>query len=199
MNLSMLSPPSQVLLRNKEYLTEGRWLLVNPADSQIFEELVDCQLAGFHQYYQVYQACLNCRFGSQQNFGAEYKTDEPFDGAVIYLAKAKQHNQMLLANIATQLKPGGQLLLVGENKAGIKSAGKMLEKFGRPQKVDSARHCALYAVVLEKPAQAFDIQSWCQQISIEIDELTYPIVTLPGVFSSEHLDSGTQLLLQSVI
>lgn len=192
----MLSAPSQVLLRNTEHLEQGHWLLVNPADNQIFTELSDCHVTGFHQYFDQYQACLNTQ--APQLFAAICKLDEELDGAVIYLSKAKQHNQMLLANIAPLLKPGGQLLLVGENKAGIKSAGKLLEQFGQPNKLDSARHCTLFAVQIEKPAEPFDISKWQRKLDLTVDDIQFSIVTLPGVFSAEHLDPATELLLNNI-
>lgn len=198
MAFSVLSAPSQVLMRNRSIFEQGKWLLVNPSDSQIFAELSDCELDGFHQYYPIYQSCIGLSTGYSHEFAAACPAQANYDGVVIYLAKSKQHNAMLLQNISCCIKSGGQLLLVGENKAGIKSVGKMLQQFGKPQKVDSARHCALFAVGIEKPRQDFELKDWCQTLNIQIDDIRYPIVTLPGVFSFEHLDPGTELLLRSV-
>lgn len=198
MTLSVLTAPSQVLLRNRSIFEKGQWLLVNPSDSQIFAELSDCELDGFHQYYPVYQSCIGSGTGNRHEFAAACRAQANYDGAVIFLAKSKQHNAMLLQNISCCIKPGGQLLLVGENKAGIKSAGKMLQQLGKPQKVDSARHCVLFAVGIEKHCRGFEIKDWCQTLNIRIDDINYPVITLPGVFSSEHLDPGTELLLRSI-
>lgn len=196
--MSGLSAQSQVLLRNQEILAQGKWLLVNPTDEDIFIQLADYDLNGYHQYWQPYQACLAKGVKAQQTFAASFEQDESFDGVVIYISKAKQQNAMLLANVAAKLKPQGQLLLVGENKGGIKSAGKQLEKYGIVQKIDSARHCALYGAQLANQAAEFSLRDWQQVLDIHVAGLHFSIVTLPGVFSYEHLDPATHMLLENL-
>ena len=72
---------------------------------------------------------------------------------------------MLLANIARFIKPNGQLLLVGENKEGIKSAAKLLEPFGeRVNKLDSARHCSLFCTEVSTQVPDFNIEDWLETV-----------------------------------
>ena len=64
---------------------------------------------------------------------------------ILFLPREKERLEFLLHFIATHLPAGGQLWLVGENKAGIKSAETRLkQRFSKVQKRDSARHCVLY-------------------------------------------------------
>jgi 16S rRNA (guanine1207-N2)-methyltransferase len=57
-------------------------------------------------------------------------------------------------------------------------------------KIDSARRCGLYYGRVETRPQ-FDPQAWWQ--SYTLDDLT--VKTLPGVFSRDDLDVGSELLL----
>lgn len=193
----MLANASQVLVRNAELFSEGRWLLVNPPEGHIFKQLDAELLEGFHQYFDIYQQSVKLTSEENQTFSAVFETPNQFDGAVVYMPKAKQHAKMLLANIAALVKPGGQLMLVGENKEGIKSAAKLLEPYGaRVNKLDSARHCSLFCTQVNDHVAPFNMNDWQQTFTIKAGSLAYPIVSLPGVFSHGELDMGTALLLE---
>ncbi len=192
----MLSPASQVLIRNEHLFSEGRWLLVNPTDGFIFQQLSNPNICGFHQFYDVYQQTGE---GDKQYFGAAYQAQEAFDGAVIYMPKAKEHAQMLIANAAACLKPGALLMLVGENKGGVRSAPKLLEAYGNgTNKLDSARHCSLFATQLKDQSFSFNLKKWEKQLTFTVNNVALTICSLPGVFSHGELDSGTQMLLDNV-
>lgn len=192
---------SQVILRNHELMGSGRWLIANAQDAEVFDELKQqsaARFCGFHQYFGVYQGCNDPQ---QHKFGAEYRLEHqpPFDGALMVLPKAKAQAKMLLANLATVVKSGGTLLLVGENNTGGKSAGKLLECWGENViKQDSARHCSLYSTTLQIQNKAFDLQTYLNHFEVEVNATRFPVVSLPGVFSHKSLDPGTQLLLEHI-
>lgn len=191
----MLSAPSQLLLRNADIFNQGQWLLVNPADSAIFQELDNPQLFGFHQYFDIYQQCQ----GNQHEFAAFYPLQQQFDGIVIYMPKAKAQLKMLLAHLAPLVKAGGSLMLVGENNSGVKSAAKLMNDFGsKANKVDSARHCGLFSSLISEPVPEFNQQDYLQSQHIDIQGKTLEIKSLPGVFSFTELDAATELLLQNL-
>ena len=125
----MLTLPSKILLRSEHLLQQGRWLLVNPCDGDVFSELDNPQVYGFHQYFDIYQDSVKHTGTDKHTFAASYPCEAIFDGVVVYMPKSKAQAQMLLANVASCLKPNATLLLVGENKGGIKSAPKLLEPF----------------------------------------------------------------------
>ena len=193
----MLSNASQVLVRNEELFSKGKWLLINPPEANIFRQL-NCQdLAGFHQYFDVYEQAIKLNVPEKHSFAAVFESEDKFDGAVVYMPKAKQHAKMLLANIASIVKPGGQLMLVGENKEGIKSAAKLLEPFGdRVNKLDSARHCSLFCTQINEGVPAFNLQAWAHEYEIRVNNQHFSLYSLPGVFSHGELDPGTALLLE---
>lgn len=191
----MLTAASQVLLRNADYFEKGKWALVNPYDAAIFTHLDSADLIGLHQYHDQYSAALQTN--RTQYFAAAFELDSLLDGAVIYLPKAKQQLDMLIANMRYLIKPGGQLMIVGENKAGIKSVDKLLQKhFQQVNKLDSAKHCALICGELAKPAEGkFDISHYVVERSYQVNHESLVICSLPGVFGHKQFDPGTQQLL----
>ncbi len=195
----MLSPASQVLIRNQEIFESGKWLVVNPSDSQISAELNHCDISYFHQYFDIYQQSSRAAKDNQHFFGAAYPAKQIFDGVVIYMPKSKEQLKMLIANASACLHASGNLLLVGENKGGIKSGAKLLESVGNQvNKLDSARHCALFACQNDKPANGFDINQWQTVYKLSVAGLDFKVCSLPGVFNHGSLDLGTQLLLENL-
>ncbi|WP_371193987.1 methyltransferase [Glaciecola sp. SC05] len=194
----MLSLPSQLLLRNRELFDTGRWAIVNPSDTAIFAEL-GSNIMGLHQQFDSYKA-MHAIAPEMHLFSAAFSREqigEAFDGVVIYMPKAKQHLDMLLANMAHLIKPNSLLMVVGENKGGIKSVAKQLEKFGHLiNKLDSAKHCGLITCTVETVPPSFDIGAYGVVRSYDVNALALKIYSLPGVFGHKQFDPGTQLLLQ---
>lgn len=193
----MLAATSQLLCRSSELFSHGRWLLVNPADKAIFSQFTNSEIYGFHQYFDIYQQCQLAQ-PNRHFFAPAISADQHYDGIVIYMPKAKQQLKMLLANAVTKLHKNGLLLLVGENNSGVKSAAKLMSSYGNQvNKLDSARHCALFAVEYNGQAKAFDLDNWLLQTQVQINACSFPVLSLPGVFSHGELDAGTSLLLHN--
>ena len=193
----MLSGSSQLLERNQELFAQGEWLLVNPTENAVFDVLDNANVSGFHQYFDVYQTCQNLH--QKQYFAALMpKLGAGFDGVVIYLPKAKAHTQMLIANAMDVVKSNGIIAIVGSNDSGIKSIGKMLKnQFSQVQKYDAARHCALW-LVNNDAQKPFKTEEYEKVSTYIIDDAEWRVCSLPGVFSHDGLDPGTELLLQSI-
>jgi len=101
-----------------------------------------------------------------------------------------------LAYIAPMLEVGADIFLVGEKKAGIASAAKKLDKYGSDNsKIDSAKHCQLWQVSLEKAAAAFSLDDWISSFPVSVNNIDLTVASIPGVFSMGELDGGTELLL----
>jgi 16S rRNA (guanine1207-N2)-methyltransferase len=121
------------------------------------------------------------------------------DGVVIYMPKSKQQLSMLINNASYLVKPNGTVMIVGENKAGIKSVPKLLEKIGEQViKVDSAKHCGLYAVTVAEPLASFAVDDYSLVHEYQINQQSMLVYSLPGVFGHKQLDPGTDLLLQQL-
>ncbi|TRY33882.1 16S rRNA (guanine(1207)-N(2))-methyltransferase RsmC [Aliiglaciecola sp. M165] len=194
----MLSAPSQVILRNQDFFEQGNWLVANAPEAEIFTNLDRQRFSGFHQMFDVYQRCTNQAPEQRHEFAASITVKDAYDGAIIYMPKSKEHAQMLIQNMASCIKPDGLIYLVGENKSGIKSADKLFKQVAtQVNKVDSARHCALYCAQINK-AVAFDLANWVTYRDITVAETTVSVAFLPGVFSAGELDPGTRLLLENL-
>ncbi|MCE0462172.1 class I SAM-dependent methyltransferase [Pseudomonas uvaldensis] len=185
-----MDPRSEVLLRQAE-LFQGEVLLTGlPADDllgRLPEAHGWCWHAGD-------QAALEARFPGRSHFGVNVP-ERAFDTAVVFLPKAKDLTDYLLNAVASRLA-GREVYLVGEKRSGIEGASKQLNPFGKPRKLDSARHCQLWQVTVAEAPQVKSLESLAQTYELPLAEGPLKIVSLPGVFSHGRLDRGSALLLE---
>ena len=201
-----LSNPSQLLLRNSELLISNNPLVVGCPDNEFLAELISVNPEAKISSYQTH-------FGYHQNTQSRYKdsvracfsesydnqTGSKHDLAIIYFPKSKPEYQFLLAMLAPHMAQGSSILVVGENKGGVKSCDKLSTKYSScSNKIDSARHCSLFSVEFNNQEFKFDINDFYKQFNIDIAGITLTIASLPGVFSSGSLDNGTRLLLENL-
>lgn len=185
-----MDPRSEVLLRQAE-LFAGRVLLAGlPADGLLGE------LGEAHGWSWLWDehAALAARHPGRCRFGTE-PPGEPFAAAVLFLPKSRELTDYLLAALAARL-PGAPLYLVGEKRGGIERAARQLEPFGRPRKLDSARHCQLWQVTVEQAPAAPDLEALARRYPVATADGELQVVSLPGVFSHGRLDVGSRLLLE---
>lgn len=128
------------------------------------------------------------------NFSVEFQGNA--DLLVYYWTKNKQENHFQLMQLLAQAQEGQEMLIVGENRCGVKSVEKMLSPLGDIAKIDSARRCGLYHFSLKKPQHFSLSQYWKSYESPLLNGLK--IYSLPGVFSAAELDNGTALLLSTL-
>lgn len=185
-----MDPRSEVLLRQAELFTGSLLLAGLPADSL----LASLPQARGWCWHAGDQAALDSRYAGRSHFGVE-APEAPFDGAVLFLPKSRDLANYLLNALASRL--GGQTLyLVGEKRGGIEAAAKQLHAFGKPRKLDSARHCQLWQVTVENPPAAQPLESLALRFDLPLADGPLHIVSLPGVFSHGRLDRGSALLLE---
>ncbi|WP_144212742.1 methyltransferase [Shewanella donghaensis] len=198
----MLTNASQVLLRNTEFIENQDVLILNHEADTLAAELLDSAktvtaLALDYNHHllvsQKNKDGLSCHFGHELPAS---DADKQFDVAVIYFPKAKPLAPYLFNLAAKHLKQGGSLLVVGENKGGVKSLAKLLpDYFYAPSKRDNARHCLLFASELVEQAPIFNINNWVSRYQLSTPQGDITICNLVGVFSEKRLDQGTELLL----
>lgn len=128
---------------------------------------------------------------------------QTFDWIILSLPRQKVLLQMLLDCAKTLLAAGGSVWLAGENKAGIKSADKLLKQhFGHVQKLDNARHCTLFEASEPNTNEPFDhaeyLEIWTADSAGDSAGKKLEIASYPGVFAHGHLDAGSSLLLESL-
>ena len=187
----ILSPQSQLLERNISLFEEGKWAFVNPSDAYFLDGLMSSEVTVIHQYFDIFSesvrvipsVTLDSRDINKSGFEVTQKvgnhthtfapfvtTENAFTDVMLFLPKAKTHFQMLLRMAAGMVGEHGRIHVVGENKGGIKSAAKLMQQYGSPQKIDSARHCSLVTVMVEQAHGAFEPDAWVDVSLYEVDD-----------------------------
>jgi 16S rRNA (guanine1207-N2)-methyltransferase len=139
------------------------------------------------------QAALDARFAERSHFGVNVPQRE-FDSAVVFLPKSKDLTDYILNAVASRLE--GVRCFWSARKSGIEGAAKQLNPFGKPRKLDSARHCQLWQVTVANAPAAKPLESLAQEYELPLAEGPLKVISLPGVFSHGRLDRGSALLLE---
>ncbi|EDT1601130.1 16S rRNA (guanine(1207)-N(2))-methyltransferase RsmC [Salmonella enterica subsp. houtenae] len=192
--MSAFTPASEVLLRHSDDFEQSRILFAGDLQDDLPARF-ECAASRAHtQQFHHWQA-LSRQMGDNVRFSlvAQASDIADCDTLIYYWPKNKPEAQFQLMNILSLMPSGVDVFVVGENRSGVRSAEQMLADYAPLNKVDSARRCGLYHGRLEKQPQ-FSLESWWAEYSI--DGLT--IKTLPGVFSRDGLDAGSQLLLSTL-
>ncbi|EIZ5001302.1 16S rRNA (guanine(1207)-N(2))-methyltransferase RsmC [Salmonella enterica] len=192
--MSAFTPASEVLLRHSDDFEQSRILFAGDLQDDLPARF-ECAASRAHtQQFHHWQA-LSRQMGDNVRFSlvAQASDIADCDTLIYYWPKNKPKAQFQLMNILSLMPSGVDVFVVGENRSGVRSAEQMLADYAPLNKVDSARRCGLYHGRLEKQPQ-FSLESWWAEYSI--DGLT--IKTLPGVFSRDGLDAGSQLLLSTL-
>ncbi|EPX1409967.1 16S rRNA (guanine(1207)-N(2))-methyltransferase RsmC [Cronobacter sakazakii] len=192
--MSGFSPASEVLLRHSDDFTESRVLFAGDMQDDLPARFDTAQSRAHTQQFHHWQV-LSKPMGDNARYGlvadAEIVADS--DTLIYYWPKNKPEAQFQLMNLLSLLPVGTDVFVVGENRSGVRSAEAMLEAYCPLNKVDSARRCGLYHGRLEKQPE-FNADGWWGEY--QVDDLT--IKTLPGVFSRDGLDVGSDLLLSTL-
>ncbi|MDT3593524.1 16S rRNA (guanine(1207)-N(2))-methyltransferase RsmC [Cronobacter sakazakii] len=192
--MSGFSPASEVLLRHSDDFTESRVLFAGDMQDDLPARFDTAQSRAHTQQFHHWQV-LSKPMGDNARYGlvadAEIVADS--DTLIYYWPKNKPEAQFQLMNLLSLLPVGTDVFVVGENRSGVRSAEAMLEAYCPLNKVDSARRCGLYHGRLEKQPE-FNADGWWGKY--QVDDLT--IKTLPGVFSRDGLDVGSDLLLSTL-
>jgi len=200
----LLDNINQLLLRNADLLQAKSPLFINLPVDDFFQE--------YHAIHpQAVITCYNTNYqfhlqAKQQNisqmtsvFSVQYESDVAHDLVIIQFPKSKAELTFTLAMVAASLSKECLVLVVGENKSGIKSLDKLTtQQLADCAKVDSARHCLLFAANMLPAQESFILESWLKPYSFSINETVIKVVALPGVFSQNRLDIGTQVLLENL-
>ncbi len=128
----------------------------------------------------------------------------PFDLIAIQLPKGRKLARRWLAESAIDLKEDGELYLAGSNDAGIQSViSDAADLFSAPLILAYKKGNRIAR--FKSNRQQRDLPTWSNEpgirpdswyeFSIEIHSKRYQISSLPGVFAYDHLDPGTQYLL----
>lgn len=124
--------------------------------------------------------------------------------ALILLSKDKSLAMLRAHDAALKLPQLREVYIFGHNKQGVSSLHKRFKgAFAERDKVLSARHCAAIRLAAPDHASLVAPEGWLEEWTLDPEVLALEpaaaqplhIRTLPGVFSREHLDEGSRLLL----
>lgn len=192
---------SQIIEKNlhrRETCVSGLW--INPEKDDLWRKAktncaslkLICQEFGAYRFHQ--------QTGAEVEFSAfpEINKDK-YKWIILNLPRQKALLEMMLDCAASLLAEDGVLWLAGENKAGIKSADKLLKlHFGQVRKLDNARHCTLYEAGKALTASPFNPNLYRQEWQLTCKPAEIMITSYPGVFAHGRLDAGTALLLETL-
>ena len=186
----MISLESQVLERHLSFF-DGKSVLFAGGISDNFPQTLSskCQSIQIWSCYFDY-----ARTQSAVNFSVEFQ--DQADLIVYYWTKNKQEVNFQLLQLLAQAPVSQEMLIIGENRCGVRSVERTLEPYGEIAKIDSARRCGLYHFSLQNKPH-FELKNFWKTYQHSIlEDLT--IYSLSGVFSAAELDTGTELLLSTI-
>jgi len=195
----VLTNPSQLILRNSDLFTDQNVLVLNYEGDLLPKQLLESAKKVTALSLDYHHHLIMSPYAEQNlalHFGHMLPNEEQFDTVIIYYPKAKALASYLLNLAGVHLQHNGQLIVVGENKGGIRSIVKQVpDYFDNPFKQDSARHCLLYVTQLIEKAPQINLSDWVRNYQLETPQGEITICNLVGVFSEKRLDEGTKLLL----
>lgn len=196
-----LENPSLLLLRNKDELIAENILVINFERDGFLHKLralnPNSEITAFS--YNV--ADINS-ISANDNIKAVCDVELPiagYDLIIYFYPKSKPEAVMMFDNIRALAGSETRLLVVGDNKSGVKSAEKQLDGLAEEfYKLESAKHCVLLEFSGLQQADKFDINKYKKQFEVKSGTLSFPVVSVPGVFNHGSLDMGTALLLKEL-
>ncbi|WP_374253600.1 methyltransferase [Acinetobacter brisouii] len=187
-----MDPRSEVVLRQQDQL-KGRVLFIHAPNDQLLIELRDTVQGSIWTWnFADHQAHL--ALGLDSHFAVTFP-EQSFDQVVIFVPKSKELLSYIIHQVASHMQLGQSIFLVGEKKGGVERAAKQLQTYGKTLKLDSARHCQFWQLILQQQEQEKPLEAWLKTYEIQVTGQTLKICALPGVFSQDHLDVGTAVLL----
>ncbi len=189
-----LHPSSQILKRNITQF-KGKALVISPPELASLEVIteqipkkdltVSCQ--DFDLFSQANQA------GYKSFFETHHVPQTLFNTVVVFLPKSDAEIEMVLAWSSECLGKSGQLVLVGQNNAGIKTAKKTLEKFIGPVTfTDNARHSAFYVSSKTVKLKKFKLDDYWQHHEIKVRSVIPAKSSRAGI-QTVNLDPGSSV------
>jgi len=191
--------PSQIAERQLTYF-EGKHVLVAGEAEDLFpvELAKHCESVSVFTSNYSYHRLIKSKDTITSYFGTQFNQETQADMVLLYWPKAKAEAEYLLAMLFAHLGTETEIVVVGENRSGVKSIEKMFAKYGRVTKFDSARRCSFYWGQCDTQPEPFDLEQWYKSYTLELSGQELVVKSLPGVFSHGQLDVGSKLLVDSL-
>lgn len=189
MDAERLPGTTELLLRHVP--TGRRALIVDAPDVASVERLASAVGPGSTFLFRDYSAFRRVT-GVHTVYGA-WHAEAGSDLTAIFLSKGRE-----LLEMTVHLAGTGDVRLVGQNNAGIRSAlGVLAGACPDAEKLDAARHCAVLGG--RRPARpARSLEEWESAWHLDWRGCALAITSVPGVFCAGRLDEGTARLLDAI-
>jgi 16S rRNA (guanine1207-N2)-methyltransferase len=127
---------------------------------------------------------------------------DAYGGVVFVVAKEQPLNQYILRCLAA-LPAQTPLWLAGEKRGGINTlVNRLPDNFCPAQKLAVGNHCQLFKTEILTSTTPLtdltDLIALADDITVTLPERKFSLKSLPGVFSRQRIDAGTQLLLEAL-
>ncbi|MDN5568194.1 MAG: class I SAM-dependent methyltransferase [Paracoccus sp. (in: a-proteobacteria)] len=126
---------------------------------------------------------------STRGFRVATHVDADFDLAVVRLPRAKAAARARIADVAGRLAPGSAMWIDGQKTDGVDALLKELRKIAPVSDVHSKAHGKIFRVTI--PETDWMPADWPSRAT----EVAPGFTTLPGVFSADGIDPGSQMLV----
>lgn len=186
------------------YASDRSWLAVEATTATLTADspLTDSELA------ESRSANTTIGLGAGRRPLAEQRTVPiEVDLAFVRVVPERLAMLQLMWDALTMLTPGGRMYIAGGNDEGVKPAARWLESMCGAVRLETQRagHRMVSAIrppVLDVEVAAPDAadRAWLdtqafREIPVAVDDMAFTLLTRPGVFSWEHLDEATAILL----
>jgi len=194
---------TELILKNRARFA-GRSTLIIGCPSvgavDVLQSDLDDPLYFLHRDFSVYSRFQTSSSEKlRHQFGVWLDTNgASLDSVLLYMPKGKELLELTLAAISTL--NAVEVYVAGAKRTGIESADRVLKStFGSCRKVDSARHAVMLVSPLgESERGLFAAAEFQQQFTLDQNDVSLRVVSLPGVFSHGRLDDGTRRLLDCI-
>lgn len=187
------TPASLILNRHLELLTQHTILFAGDIQDNFASEFAESKAltSQFHHAKRLQSAGINTVYKAIFD-----KADvEQATLLVYYWPKVKEEALFQLTQLLSIISENTEILIVGENRVGVRSIENRFPEILTVQKIDTAKRCSLYYAKLNSVPH-FDIESYWKSYALPNGKMHH---ALPGVFSRDHLDSGSRLLINSFL
>ena len=169
-------------------LPSGDALLINAAPGPYLKHLADHNL-------QVITALANTADKwAAKKIETAVETDEKFDLIIHFATKFATENIATIGRYAQQLNPGGTFITVIPNKTGASRLSKDFSKLFSEKESSSKAKCRIFQTSLTTATIDDKLaRKWASLNKPKLIKDT-EFCTVPGVFSAEKIDTGSELM-----
>ena len=204
MSQRLLNPTSALFARSVTLDPGARVLLLGSDDPALARWVVEAagQVTALHTSYRALTLLARVpHLSVSETVYPDPDVHGSADTALLAVPKGREHTRAYLWTAAQSLRPGGCIYLAGPNGGGVKTAiTDAAALVGAAPVLGYKSSCRI--ALAQRPDTLAAPPDWCDPPPWEPQarvfarpEGDYQIITQPGVFSWDHLDDGTALLL----